>query len=86
MQHEEAQIRQPELVVPIAVVSPTDVARLIREIENLDEYFRQTSIRQGGAPQSPPRYSRLLDEVVVANGINCLVHRIVKYFCKRFRF
>jgi hypothetical protein len=61
-----------KLELPIAVVSPTDVARLTRELENLDEFFRQSAIRQGGEPQSAPRYSRLLDEVVVANGLNLL--------------
>ena len=60
------------LVLPIAVVSPTDLARLDREIDNLDEFFRQSAIRTGGSPQSAPRYSRLLDEVVVANGLNLL--------------
>lgn len=60
------------LELPIAVVSPTDVARLLREIENLDEFFRQSAIREGGTPQSAPRYSRLLDEVVVANSLNLL--------------
>lgn len=63
---------QNRFVVPIAVVSPTDIARLIRELENLDEYFRQAAIRQGGTPQAAPRYSRLLDELVVANGANLL--------------
>ncbi len=60
------------LVLPIAVVSPTDVARLVREVENLDEFFRQSAIRSGGTPQSAPRYSRLLDELVVANSMNLL--------------
>jgi hypothetical protein len=59
-------------ILPIAVVSPTDVARLSREVENLDEFFRQSEIRAGGTPQSAPRYSRLLDEVVVMNGMNLL--------------
>ena len=61
-----------KLELPIAVVSPTDVARLTRELENLDEFFRQSAIRQGGELQSAPRYSRLLDEVVVANNLNLL--------------
>lgn len=61
-----------KLELPIAVVSPTDVARLLREIDNLDEFFRQSAIRQGGELQSAPRYSRLLDEVVVANKLNLL--------------
>ena len=60
------------LLLPIAVVSPTDIARLVRETENLDEFFRQSAIRDGGTPQSAPRYSRLLDELVVANSMNLL--------------
>jgi hypothetical protein len=60
------------LELPIAVISPTDIARMLRELDNLDDFFRQSAIRQGGAPQTAPRYSRLLDEVVVANGLNLL--------------
>ncbi len=61
-----------QLILPVSVISPTDVARLTREVESLDEFFRQSEIRQGGTPQSVPRYSRLLDEVVVANDLNLL--------------
>lgn len=60
------------LILPIAVVSPTDIARMLKELENLDEFFRQSAIRTGGTPQEIPRYSRLLDEVVVANKLNLL--------------
>lgn len=61
-----------ELVLPIAVVSPTDIARLSKELDALDEFFRQSAIRSGGAPQTAPSYSRLLDEVVIANKLNLL--------------
>ncbi len=60
------------LILPIAVVSPTDIARMLKELESLDEYFRQSAIRSGGELQTAPRYSRLLDEVVVANKLNLL--------------
>lgn len=60
------------LTLPLSVISPTDVARITREVENLDEFFRQSAIREGGQPQTTPRYSRLLDEVVVANNLNLL--------------
>ncbi len=60
------------LKLPLAVIGPMDVARLLHETENLDEFFRQTTIRKGGAPQSPPRYSKLLDELVVTNNMNLL--------------
>jgi hypothetical protein len=63
---------QTSLVLPIAVVSPTDIARMLKELDSLDEFFRQSAIRSGGQPQSAPRYSRLLDEVVVANKLNLL--------------
>lgn len=60
------------LTLPLSVISPTDIARITREVENLDEFFRQSAIREGGQPQTAPRYSRLLDEVVVANNLNLL--------------
>lgn len=65
-------MKNKQLTLPISVISPTDIARLLREVEDLDEFFRQSEIRQGGTPQTPPRYSRLLDEVVVANDMNLL--------------
>ena len=63
---------EKQFTLPIAVISPTDIARLLRELENLDEYFRQTAIREGNDPQNTPRYSRLLDEIVVENTANLL--------------
>lgn len=61
-----------KLILPNEIISPTDVVRLRREIESLDEFFRQSEIRQGGTLQSPPRYSRLLDSIVVSNNFNLL--------------
>lgn len=57
--------------LPVEIISPTDIARLVRELENLDEFFRQMVIRQGAAT-SVPRYSRLLDTLVSLNGTNLL--------------
>jgi F0F1-type ATP synthase delta subunit len=65
-------MEQYTLTIPSEIISPTDIARLLRETENLDEFFRQAAIRQGRAPQSTPRYSRLLDTIVVANELNLL--------------
>ncbi len=61
-----------KLILPNTVVSPTDVARIIREIKGLDEFFRQSEIREGGTPQNAPRYSRLLDSMVVENKLNLI--------------
>lgn len=61
------------LILPMSVVSPTDIARLLRELDNLDEFFRQDSIRHDGeAALETPRYSRLLDELLVTNKVDLL--------------
>ena len=39
-----------QFVLPVSVVSPTDIARLLREIDNIDNFFRQAEIRSGGQP------------------------------------
>jgi len=65
-------MEQQTLTIPNEVISPTDIARLVRELENLDEFFRQSAIREAGTPQSAPRYSRLLDKLVVSNELNLL--------------
>lgn len=61
-----------QFTLPTAVVGPTDVSRLTREVQNIDEFFRQSEIRKGGTPNSLPRYSRILDELVVSNKLNLL--------------
>jgi F0F1-type ATP synthase delta subunit len=65
-------MEQQTLILPDEIISPTDIARLVRETENLDEFFRQSAIHEGGTQQSAPRYSRLLDVVVVANELDLL--------------
>lgn len=61
---------QEPFLLPIAIVSPMDIARLVRELKNLDEYFAQNSIRSGGEAPEIPRYSRLLDSLIVANKLD----------------
>ncbi len=58
------------LVLPIAIVSPTDIARIIRESDNLDEFFRQSNIKESTTQVVAPRYSKLLDELVVLNNLD----------------
>lgn len=62
-----------QFVVPVSVVSPTDVARLKREIESIDDFFRQSEIRAGGEPTGQmPQMSKLMDQLIVANQLNLL--------------
>ncbi len=64
---------QREFVLPHGIVGPTDVSRLLREVEALEDYFHQSTIRAGGEQQpAPPRMSRLMDSLVTDNQLNIL--------------
>ncbi len=76
---------QTQLKLPNDVISPTDIYRLIRELDMLDDFFRQSEIRTGGTPQAPPRYSRLLDSVVTLNEVNLLDTRQRQVLLDQFK-
>ncbi len=67
MEHSEAPIS-----LPVGIVSPTDVARLAREIEAIDGFFRQQAIRSGGDSNAMPRLSKLMDQLASDNQLNLL--------------
>lgn len=64
---------QRAFVLPVSIVSPTDIARLKREIDNVDSFFRQAQIReQPGQQEAMPRLSRLMDQLASDNQLNML--------------
>jgi F0F1-type ATP synthase delta subunit len=62
-----------ELNLPIAVVSKVDVARVMRELNALNDYMVQVQVREPGQPTLLPRLSRLLEEVGQLNKYNLLI-------------
>ncbi|MDO8266085.1 MAG: hypothetical protein Q7T41_04045 [Candidatus Saccharibacteria bacterium] len=60
------------ITLPVAIVSPTDIARLTREIEAVDNFFREQEIRAAGQPNAMPRLSKLMDMLVSENQMNLL--------------
>jgi F0F1-type ATP synthase delta subunit len=72
--HDETPRQDPQsFVLPTQVFGVVEVRRLSRELEQLDDYLRQSSIREGGAKQaSLPRLSRLLDTTASDNHLNLL--------------
>lgn len=60
-------------------MSPTDVARLLREIESIDNFFRQSAIRAAGTQDAMPRMSKLLDQLAADNQLNVLQEEHRKY-------
>lgn len=68
----DTKTQQNGFLLPISIIGPIDIARILRELQGLDEFFRQTRIRSGESLAEPPRYSRLLDSIVVQNGMNLM--------------
>lgn len=62
----------PHLVLPMTVITVSDVGRLIRETEAVDNFLHQAAIRQSGTQMQLPRVSRLFEEIVSSNRLNLL--------------
>jgi F0F1-type ATP synthase delta subunit len=54
------------------VVSQVDVARLIRELNGLDDFFVGVAARKAGTPMQPPRVGRLLEQLASDNQHNLM--------------
>ncbi|GAC1391576.1 MAG: hypothetical protein NVSMB46_04620 [Candidatus Saccharimonadales bacterium] len=58
--------------IPVSVVSPVDVGRLVREVDVLDNFLVQAAIRSPGSSAKLPRTTRLMDEIIHNNNLNVL--------------
>ena len=58
--------------LPIAVASPVDLGRLIRELEAIDSALSQDKIRSGAEPAALPKFSELLSQTVELNKLDLL--------------
>jgi len=61
-----------ELKLPLAVVSQVDIARLIRELNSLEDFFTSAQLRPAGGSMAPPRLTRTLDGLARTNQLNLL--------------
>lgn len=61
-----------ELKLPLSVISQVDVARLLRELNALDDFFAGAKARKAGTPVQPPRLTRTLDQLAQDNRYNLL--------------
>lgn len=60
---------QATFSLPLSVVSPVDLGRLIRELEALDNDLNQAAISAPDTEPTMPVTSRLLDEAIAVNKI-----------------
>lgn len=67
-----ASVAARNVQLPASIVSTMDVGRLSRELEAFEDYIEQARARKGGTALTPPRTSRLLDELTTTNNCNLL--------------
>ena len=71
MEHSD-QAAPQQLLLPVLVFGIVEVRRLKRELEAVDEFMRQETIREPGKQAALPRVSRMLDALATDNSRNLL--------------
>ncbi len=70
MAHKAEPTKQPSL--PVLIFGISEIRRLRRELESLENYLRQANIREAGKQAPLPRMSRLLEALATENKANLL--------------
>lgn len=60
------------LVLPLGVVTRSDISRSLRELSVIDDFFHQSALRGGGDARAMPTPNRALDSLARANNLNLL--------------
>jgi hypothetical protein len=58
--------------LPISVVGPVDVGRLLRELEAINNQLLQTKLRHDEHEQAKPRLTQLMEQTLELNKLNIL--------------
>jgi hypothetical protein len=66
-------VSRSPFVLPVQIVGPVDINRLLRELEAVEDFMGQAAIREPGTSLKLPRTSRLLDEFSNGNKLNFLM-------------
>lgn len=61
-----------QIQLPVQVSTPVDIARLLQEIENVNETLLQLQLRKTGQQPALPKISSCLDQLVQLNKLNLL--------------
>lgn len=75
-----------ELKLPLNVVGRSDITRMLRELDKLDDFFVAAASRGTDSPSSPPpRITRVLDQLARDNRINLLEAHQRKQFAVQLK-
>jgi hypothetical protein len=61
-----------DLKLPVLVISPSDLGRLVRELAAIDDQLLQLKLRQPGSEVKLPKTTQLMDQLVSQNGLSLL--------------
>jgi F0F1-type ATP synthase delta subunit len=61
-----------ELKLSTNVISQVDVARVLRELKALDDFFAASKVRAAGTPMQLPKLTRLLEQTAQENNYSLL--------------
>ncbi len=61
-----------QLKLPMSAINHSDIGRLAREAETIDNFLRQAALKGSNTPAQLPQTSRLFDEIVSINKLNML--------------
>jgi hypothetical protein len=61
-----------QLVLPDSLISPSDLSKALRELENVDDFLRQTKARAPGSPVILPKTSQVLADIAETNQVSLL--------------
>jgi F0F1-type ATP synthase delta subunit len=61
-----------KFTLPESLISPSDLSKAIRELENIDDFLRQAKARAPGNPVTLPKTSQVLTDISETNKISLL--------------
>lgn len=75
MEHDQGT--RQAIALPALMSSPSDISRVRRELEALDDYLEAQRLREPGTPMDHlPKLSRMLNELTEMNSLNLLHHTV----------
>jgi hypothetical protein len=64
--------RNREFVLPVSIITQSDVSRLLFDLENVEDFFLQVKVRRGGDSINLPKTSLGMEDVLRENNLNLL--------------
>lgn len=72
MSDSQTKTRKVTFKLPDKIVGSTELIRIMRELDDLDDFLYQTNLRSPGTSVSLPKYTKTLDELADINQISLL--------------